>query len=185
MAIVSINEKNNHDTEGNPCSVPSVIGLPTQFFLTASGDGKGTYNLNGDYSAAPTDFYYQATTNYYIQTLLMSISDNANFNQTDYGAISGGLTNGIKFFIKPNGLSEIPLLSGVAFKQNYEWLSVTPDSKLTSFAGLAQTLTVDFNVTTEYGMPIKLGAGDRFIARLNDNFSTLVAHTIGLRGRKV
>lgn len=185
MTIISINEKNNHDPEGNPCSVPSVIGRPTQFFITATGDGQGAYNLIGDYSASPADFYYQATTNYYVQTLLISISDNANFTQSDYGAIAGGLTNGVKLFIKPNGLSEIPLLSGIAFKKNYEWLSVTPHASLTTFNGLAQTLSVNFDVTDEYGMPITLNVGDRFIIRLNDNFSTLVAHTFGLRGRKV
>ena len=184
MAIVSDAGKNNHDVESNLCIVPSVLGRPTQFFLTATGDGLGTYNLIGNYSAAPTDFYYQATTNYYIQTLLIIISDNANFNQTDYGA-RAALTNGVKIFIKPNGLAEIPLLSGIAFKQNFEWHTVTPEVRLTSFAGLAQTLSIDFDLVVDYGMPIMLSPGDRFIIRLNDDFTTLVSHTFGLRGRKM
>jgi hypothetical protein len=186
MTIISVNEKNNHDQEGNPCSVPSIIGRPTQFFLTSSGDGQGPYNLNGDYSASPTDFYYQTTSTYYIQTLLVTISDSTTFNQTDYGGISTGtIINGVKVFIKPSGLSEIPLLSGVAFKYNYEWLQVTPDTILTQFSGTPQTLTINFDITHEYGMPIMLNTGDRFIIRLNDNFTGLVSHTFGLRGRKV
>lgn len=175
----------NQDSEHNICVVSSIIGRPTQFFLTASGNGQGTYNLNGDYSSAPTDFYYQATSKYYIQTLLISISDTTNFNQTDYGGIaSGTITNGVKLFIKPNGLSEIPLLSGVAFKYNYEWLQVTPHTLLTQFAGTPQTLSINFDITTDYGMPITMDIGDRFIIRLNDNFTGLINHTFGLRGRK-
>jgi hypothetical protein len=99
---------------------PILDGLSTQKFLTASGDGLGAYNLNGNYSAAPTDFYYQTTSKYDLYSILIVISDNATFNQIDYGAIVGGVTNGVKFFIKPNGAAEVPLLSGVAVKQNHE-----------------------------------------------------------------
>lgn len=176
----------NTDFEHNLCTVPSVQGRPTQFFLTASGNGQGVFNLNGDYSAAPTDFYYQATSTYYIHSLLVSISDSAGFNQTDYGAItSGTVVNGVKMFIKPNGLAEIPLLSGIGFKYNYEWLQVTPHTILTQFSGLPETLSVDFDIVADYGMPITMNVGDRFIIRLNDNFTGLVNHTFGLRGRKI
>ncbi|MFA6213434.1 MAG: hypothetical protein WC714_28615 [Candidatus Obscuribacterales bacterium] len=161
-----------------------VSGRPTQFFLTAAGNNTGAYNLNGNYSASPLDIYYEATSHYDLYSLLVVISDNANFNQADYGAIVGGLTNGVSFFIKPSGLPEIPLLSGVSVKHNYEWLTLNHDFVLTSFAGLAQTATISFEITEDYGKPINMSSGDRFIVRLNDDFTGLVSHTFGLRGIK-
>lgn len=176
----------NQDLEHNLCTVPSIQGRPTQFFMTASGDGQGAYNLNGNYSASPTDFYYQATSTYYVQTLLISISDSTKFLQNDYGGMASGIvTNGVKLFIKPNGLTEIPLLSSVAFKYNYEWLQVTPHTILTQFDGLPQTLSINFDIVADYGMPITMNIGDRFIIRLNDDFTGLIDHTFGLRGRKI
>lgn len=165
-------------------SLPISNGRPTQFFLTTAGNGTGVYNHNVNYSATPTDISYVATSVYDMQTFIVVISDNATFNQLDYGAISGGLTNGVKVFIKPAGLAEIPLLSGVAFKQNYEWFQITERVNLSSFAGLSQTLTIAFDITNDYGKPINMNAGDTFIVRLNDDFSTLVGHTFGIRGIK-
>src|SRR5574337_88910 len=165
-------------------SLPISNGLPTQKFLTTAGDGTGVYNHNVDYSATPTDIKYTTNSVYDIYSLVIVISDHANFNQTDYGAIAGGLTNGVKVFIKPSGLAEIPLLSGVAFKQNFEWLQITEHTQLSSFAGLAQTLMVGFNIFEDYGKPINMNVGDTFIVRLNDNFTGLVGHTFGLRGIK-
>ncbi|MFA6060723.1 MAG: hypothetical protein WC756_21180 [Taibaiella sp.] len=160
-------------------------GLATQKFLTTSGDGLGTYNLNGNYAAAPTDFYYKATSQYDIHSLLIVITDGAKFNQPDYGAITGGVTNGVKLFVRPAGsAADIALLSGVAVKQNHEWLSLTHDTNITSFEGLPQTLMVNFNIVTDYGKPITLGIGDKFIVRLNDDFTGLISHTFGLRGVK-
>ena len=160
-------------------------GLPTQKFLTASGDGLGSYNLIGNYSAAPTDFYYKATSQYDIHSLIVVISDNSTFNQGDYGAIVGGLTNGVKLFVRPAGsLADIALLSGVAVKQNFEWLMLTHETHLTQFAGTPQTLMVNFDITRDYGKPITLGVGDKFIVRLNDDFTTLISHSYGLRGVK-
>ena len=165
-------------------SLPISNGRPTQFFLTTAGNGTGVYNHNVNYAATPTDIFYTATAVYDIYTFLVVISDNANFNQTDYGAIAGGLTNGVKVFIQPAGQAEIPLLSGVAFKQNYEWLGITEHTQISSFAGLSQTLTIGFDINIDYGKPINMNVGDKFIVRLNDDFSTLVSHTFGLRGVK-
>ena len=175
------------DDEGNLCTVPSYAGLPYQFFLTADGLQSTSHDLIGDYSVTSDDFYYTATTRYDIYTVLISISDNANFNLGDYGAIASGLTNGVKFYIKlEDGVTELPLL-GTGFnpiKTNGDWFTLTPDCLLTTFAGLSQSLTIDINLVKQYGKPLSLDPGQTFLIRLNDNFSTLVHHTFGLRGTK-
>ena len=172
------------DNDGVLFVVPPLIGLPTQKFLTTVGDGTGVSNIIQNYSGASTDIYYEADTEYNVYTFLITVSDNAKFNQIDYGAITNGLTNGVKLFIQPNGGPEVPLLSGIAIKSNLDFLTLTADTKLTSFAGTPQTLAVNFDLYSHYGMPLTLNSGDKFIVRLNDDFSTLVSQTFGLRGIK-
>ena len=166
-------------------SSASGIGLPTQFFLTQTGDGTGDCKITGDYSASPVDYYYQAASKYDIHQILIAITDDKAFNQSDYGGIPAGtVVNGIKFFVQPSGGPEIPLLSGKAFTANYEWLAVSSNVYLTTFAGLAQTMSIVFDVTSGYGIPLVLNAGDRIITRFNDDFSALTCQSIGLRGIK-
>jgi len=174
------------DNEGNLCVVPPISGAPFQFFLTTDGNGTGTISLNADYSSAPTDvFYTSSISRIDIYTLLICVSDNANFNQTDFGAIAGGLVNGIKFLVRfEDGITEVPILSTNIrpIKKNSDFLSLTAHSNLTTFNGTAQTLICDLNVEDEYGKPFALEKNQRLIARLNDNFSALTDFTIGIRG---
>ena len=158
-------------------------GIPRRKWLTAVGDGTGTFNLIGDYSAAPQDFYYLATTKFDIKSLLICISDNLQFNQVDYGAIPGGLTNGVGFFYKPFDGAEIRLINTVNIKQNFEWQAIVEHVALTQYAGLPQTLQIDLDILDEFGLPLNLRAADKLIVRLNDNFTGLVSHTFGIKGR--
>ena len=164
-------------------SSSSGLGIPMQFFVTQAGNGTGDYHITGDYSAAPVDYYYEATSKYDIYNILISVSDDKSFNQLDYGGLSlGTITNGIKFFVRPPGGSDIPLLSGVGVIANYQWLTLSPNVFLTTFAGLEQSLSIVFDIEASYGIPLTLVPGARIIARVNDNFTGLYDQTIGLRG---
>lgn len=170
------------DDEGNLCVVAPSSGLPFRFFLTSVGDGTGTYNLIGDYSAAPTDFFYQATSRFEIYTLAVTISDASKFNQEFYGGIAAGLTNGIRFYFKyPSGV-EVPIIISSPVKANYQWIEVASRANLTSFDGTAQTFQIMIGVHELFGKPFTLAAGERVLVRLNDNFTGLVGHTFRLHG---
>ena len=175
------------DEQGNLCVRSATSGLPTQKFLTLAGDGllSGTYNAVGNY-ATPTDFYYLTTTQYDIHSILITVTDNVTFNYNDYGGIPvGTVVNGVKFFVyNAASNTEIPLLGGKAFKYNYEWFEITANTGVTTFSGTPQTLRIVFDMEGDYGQNFRLNPGDKFIIRLNDNFSTLVGHTFGLRGIK-
>jgi hypothetical protein len=169
---------------GGTPTIVSSIGLPTIKFLTSNGISSATHNINGNYSAAPTDFYHTITSiGYNISTVLISLTDSVGFNYVDYGAIAGGLTNGVKFYFYDLKLNtEIPLLGGTVFKQNWEFLTVTQETRLTQFAGLPQTLTVNIRLIDDFGVPLHMNTGDKFIVRLNDDLTGLVGHVISLRG---
>ena len=163
-------------------------GLPVVRLLSSVGDGTGTTNLIGNYSGAVTDFWYQppSTQKFYIHNISMNISDNTSFNQTDYGAISGGLTNGVTLWINIAG-TDYPLASGLIFKSNIDFMTLSPHNNLTSFAGTSQTLVVDINLIEDFGIPLILDGTQnaKFIIRLHDNFTSLIAQTVSLRGRLV
>lgn len=158
--------------------------LPTQFFLTAGGANVAPYNHNGDYSAASVDRYYRATSRYDVHQVLVVISDNAKFVQDGYGAIAAGtIVNGPRFYVDLVGQARRYLLSGYRAVHNYDWVAMTEHVTITDFSGLAQTMTVSFDIRADYGCPLTLMPGDKIGVELNDNFSTLVSHTFGLRGQ--
>jgi hypothetical protein len=171
------------DDEGNICVVPPSSGQPFRFFFTSGGDGTGNKNLNGNY-ITPTDFFYEANTRFEIYQFLITVSDNASFNQLDYGGIVGGLINGISFLLEFSFGGEVPILTAEPIKYNYEWYEVATDVKLTTFAGLSQTLQVIVDLPRSFGRPLTLDPGDKVIVRLNDNFTGLVSHTFRLHGTK-
>ena len=158
-------------------------GLPMQKFLTMFGDATGSQQMTGNYFVTPADFFYLATSFFDIHSFQITISDAAKFNQSDYGAITGGLTNGVRVFIYKTDFGvEFPLLSSVPFKTNQQWFQITSSASLTAFEGTPQTLVVDFDLAKDYGTPIQMVKGDKFITRLNDDFTGLTGHTAMIRG---
>lgn len=113
-------------------------GAPTVKFLTNVG---GSFQVTTNNSAANVDYYYDPPDGYsfVIHSLCIQISDDANFNQADYGAISGGLINGLSFWLRRSGV-EVPLLAGQIVKRNLDWARISPNFNLTQWAGLPQTL---------------------------------------------
>lgn len=185
---VLINQPNNEklirgDRYGNVCTTTPADGIPKQYFCSTTGNSTGTFNAIGNYSGAATDFYVESVSRYEVHSLLVNVTSGANFHQSDYGSLAAPtIANGVKLFVKPLGAAEIPLLSGYAVKTNSDWTLLTRDTILTSFAGTSQTLVANFNITEDYGKPIMLELGDRFIIRLQDNFTGLINNTFGLRG---
>lgn len=173
------------DEHGALLTTPQTFGLPTQKFLTTSGDGLGNINQNLNFAATPTNVYYQTATRYDLYSFLINIADNATFALTDYGGIAGGVTNGVTFSVFSAAANlTIPLLSGLAVNNNLEYYQAAAFNSLTTFAGPAQALNVLFRIREAYGMPLILSPGDKFIVTLNDDFTGLLSHTFHIRGIK-
>lgn len=157
-------------------------GIPTVKFLT---NASAQYQVTTNNSAATVDYFYEPPAGYgfVVESLCVQIADDANFNQIDYGAISGGLTNGISFWIVSNGV-EIPLLAGQVVKRNLDWARITPDLKLTQWAGLPQSLIINLSTDARFGLPLTLSSvnADRILVRTKDNFTSLVDHTFAIGG---
>ena len=157
---------------------------PRHIFLTDTGNGQGALSYTGDYSVTAKDIYFEALTKFEIYTLMFNVSDNSKFLQVGYGGMAA-LTNGLKFFFKPNGQAEIPLFGGYAVKSNLGMVNLTQDTTLTQFDGTNETLAATIDSVQHYGMPLYMNTCDRFIIRLNDDFTALVAQSFIIGGKEV
>lgn len=156
-------------------------GIPLVKFLTSAG---GSWKITTDNSAG-VDYFYEPPEGhgFVVHSLCVQVSDDAKFRQEDYGAITGGLTNGISFWISTNGV-ETPLLASIVVKKNYDWSKITPDLTITAWEGLAQTLIANLDADARFGLPLQLSSinKNKIIARTKDNFTGLVDHTLAIGG---
>jgi hypothetical protein len=109
--------------------------------------------------------------------IILAISDDANFNQNDFGAIAGGLVNGLQAVFKSTAGGDVDVFAGFSVKKNYDWLSLPAECNLTSWAGLSQTLSVNLNNFGATGQLLLLDGtkGEELVVLIRDNLTTLVA----------
>jgi hypothetical protein len=181
--ITSTSNNARGDDFGNLCTIPPYNGFPSQEFLTSSGASSGTINNNLNFTVA-TDIFHLALSEFRIYSLVMTLSTPTKINQTDYGSISGGLTNGINYYYKPNGLAE-QKLNNHTIKTNDDYCILTPEFKITQFEGTAQTISILLDIRKLFGVPLVLKTGDKFIVRLQDNFTSLSHHVFCINGMKI
>lgn len=157
-------------------------GIPTVKFLT---NASSQYQVTTNNSGAVVDYFYEppAGSGFVVHSLCVQVADNANFNQIDYGAIAGGLTNGLSFWLRSKGV-EVPLLAAQVIKRNADWARISPDLKLTQWAGLSQSLIMNLDTDARFGLPLTMSSvnNDRIILRTNDDFTSLVDHTFAIGG---
>lgn len=175
------------DVTGN-VTINSPPGLPVLKVLSSNNNINGTVNLIGNYNSGPTDFYYRPSNNqvFLLQTLSIQLSDTTSIVQSDYGTITNGLANGIAFYISSNTVGELPLLSGFKIKQNMDFYTLTTRILQSQFSGQGQTLSITFDLA-DFGTPLIVDGRDygTIKIRLNDNFTSLLAHKFIARGRLV
>ena len=158
--------------------------LPYRFYLTENGDGTGVTNHNIDYSETPTTIYFEAQYLFELHNLLINITCASKTYQDKYGDITNGLSNGIKFYIRPVGsLVDIPLLYNAGVKKNYEWLEVTHDVEITQWEGNPQTISINLCLVDCFGTSLSISPGGIFKIILNDDFHTLLNHSFRIAGK--
>lgn len=150
-------------------------------------DGTGTINANGDYSAAPVQFY---VTNPYpdkkihLTRLLVLVQEDAGSIDSDTYGNGLILTNGIKGFfydaeLDTNIYETDPEL--VVFK-NPDWGAFAGvDVDIQNYGNGADALLVRITFT-KMGGEIILNPGDKFGVVLEDNFSGLARQVFNCQG---
>lgn len=156
-------------------------------FADTTGDGSGTRNAIGNYSAAglgATDFIFirDIETTVHLYRLVTQIEVAANVAADIYGD-QVALTNGIRVLkLDADGNVDRDYTNGESIKTNAWWARYCFDVNYVTFPGGGNNY-IDVRWTfSRGGAPIKLRKGESFVLRLNDDFSGLLGHFFQLQG---
>ena len=156
---------------------------PSVQFLTQAGDGTGNVNANGNYFGAPTFWYIEppAGHSYYINKLVIQIVDNGVANSGDYGAIAGGLINGVTVRSRIDAVTSLAFgFNGVL--NNRQLARVCDNFVVTEFSVNDRIIRGEMDFARAWGGPLLLQSDDpmnpdRIEILLSDNFTGLLSHT--------
>ena len=149
--------------------------IPIIQLLSTNGDGTGTSNAVGDYSAAPTNFYIQPPVGhiYVISELIFHCSDHGTYTIDGYGA-STALTNGIAGIVYQGATAIFNLFGGRLIQTNDDYLHVSANYQLVTFASNYQSQIVSYNANS-FGTVLRLNGSlnQKLQLELHDDFTFL------------
>lgn len=142
--------------------------------LTVNGDGTGTSNANGNYSSAAEDFYIECPANstIMINRMIVKLEDTGAFDVESYGN-GVSLTNGVRVFHERRGVEHE--ITATPIFTNGDWAGHCFDTRVDAYGQGDEQLSARWSFD-RFGGPLFLQVGDKFIVRLEDNFTGLVAH---------
>ncbi len=150
-------------------------------YLDTVGDGSGTKNAIGDYSAAVTEFKIQpaASLRFRIARLLVSVVDANGMRDDEYGNLGNALANGIQIQVKDTDGNVInDLTDGIPITTNGGWSHVCYDTQVFNIGAGEDHLLVRWTFSKS-GTFIALSDNYYFAAILNDDFDEAGTGLIG------
>ncbi len=166
-------------------SLTRRAGRPLIAMLTEDGEPGSLCDIIADYSAAPKDFWVGAPQGVVYEvvgvTLCLTVENARDKNY--YGEVNGGLTNGVQFVFK-RGTEETILNPHGSVKSNRDLVVAGWRSYNTEFNGNQDLFTFDFRFRDRFGVPLFLygDAEDKFIVRVQDNFTSQDTHCFSISG---
>lgn len=153
-------------------------------FLDVNGDGTGDKNARGDYSVTPEEFYFECPEGQRaaIARLIISASDTAGMQTSDYGNITGGLTNGYTILVKDSaGNTIIDLTDTWPIQTNGMLTRYCYDVAIREWGSGDEFLGARWTFAKS-GIPLFLEPGDRFSITFSDDLQGLLTHHFMLQG---
>lgn len=158
--------------------------LALRRFLDTNGNGTGTKNATGNYSAAPTPFYIQpnADQRFAIYELLVQNSDAGQYGQSVYAAFATALTNGLLMRVKQSGSVVFDLLDGVPIKTNDHFVHVSHDYTLVTWQGSLNSMSLLIQFARN-SLVLNGRTQDQLEIVCQDDFTGLIDQTFFVTGR--
>ena len=151
-----------------------------------NGDGTGVNDATGAYSVGgPGIFHYecQAGERININRLLVYVRMSGAWTAEKYGAIAGGLSDGILVRVKnSSGGVRLDLLNGLAVVSNADWARECHDSTHIDWGSGDEYLSVRWIFRRDSDSGVVITAGEKFEVVCQDDLSTLAEHRFKLRG---
>lgn len=166
-------------------SPPTRSGVVISRHLDTVGDGSGTKNAIGNYSATATEFKIVpgATEDFTITRLLVCLRDSGALSAEKYGFISGGLTNGVILEKRNGSGTMVDYTDLVPIKANAGWTRMCHDVQEHSYGAGDNFISARWTFVKS-GHPIRLsGAKGEYLAIiLEDDLTGLVEHYFVVQG---
>ena len=154
-------------------------------YLDANGDGTGNKNFVGDYSLAQeiANIHPGADEVFYLSRMIVTIQDGVGFAAAKYGAINGGLANGIQVRVIDDSGVRVDFTDGVPIVNNASWAGFCYDADVKAWGVGDEFLPVRWTFSKS-GAAVKLiGANNaRLEVLMDDDLSDLVAHRFLVQG---
>lgn len=172
------NEQNRRiNANAYQASFPMIQALEKTGGLESDPDFE---NAVGDYSGAPQTFEFPGfqTADSYINQIHVTIVSTTMNSYTDYGNITGGLTNGVTIALFQKG--EFRFVSP-AFKVNHDYQRLfNGDIKVPGWQFGARSFTATLTLDTP--VILKGGTTDTLYVQVNDDFTSLIGHSFTATG---
>ena len=155
-------------------------------YADTTGDGTGSPDAVGDYSAATTDFKITAQPGQTLSLgrMIVSIEDTAGMAAADYGNIAGGLTNGITVLILDDVGGTLSTLTPAAVQTNGDWAHVCYDANVLTWGAGSEHFVVRWTFSNS-GAAIQLNPGQSLCIRCADDLTGLLVHRFLVQGYEV
>ena len=149
-------------------------------FLDINGDGTGSIDQAVDGSVTPVDFKVTCPmgATYELNRAIITLKDSGTFDTDAYG--NGiALSNGFHILTSRPWRTpvEINYTAQHPIRTNGDWVGYLHDTSYVTFGQGDNILSARYTFTND-GAPIKLGPGDSFIFRVNDDLTALTEHHI-------
>ena len=155
--------------------------------LTEGGIPGGNCEATGDYSGAPVDFALgpEAGADYLGLSLTVFITQLPPLDKDAYGQIGGGIANGVELIFK-RGDYERGLNPLGPIKHNKDFIIAGARFEDTELDGGTKFTVFEFDFLKDFGAGQVLhgASGERFVMRLNDDFTGLDTHCFAVNGRR-
>ena len=139
-------------------------------------ENTGSRDMDVDGSGTPIDFIAASSALSFLERSFIALKDGTgDFVSTNFGSISGGLTNGVDVIIESDGVEY--LLAN--WKTNYD-IALSMYDFMSPFKDGAYIGRWTFSKDT--GQPYAMRPGDKFIIRINDNLTGLDLFQFQLKG---
>lgn len=158
--------------------IPNNIGSYIDEHLK-SGSSR---DANVDGSSTPVEFSFVATRTCEITRMILTVQDSGSVTSDSYGAIAGGLPNGIEFEHKAANDQVTPIIE-YPVQTNLDWDARMYDFGEATFSGGGNTRGLVGRWTfSRAGIGLWLDIGDSLILRINDDCTGLLAHRFIVQG---
>jgi hypothetical protein len=154
-------------------------------YADEAGDGTGNFEVTGNYLTTPKEFFFQPAPGriFRMSRLIIYIEDAGNMDSGFYGN-NLVLVNGIKFFVKRNGVQRFStMMQQAPVKTNGDIAAICHDLEYRNWGAGNTFLTARWTLT-KMGQFVRLvgDKGDNVGLIFNDDFTGLVKHRFCIQG---